>query len=116
MTFPDNISVYHKLRKAPSSSDSSFKLDVIILSEVKQRPAARCFEDIVVYDYRAGKKTALPKFMLDQFVKTFELQEVAKRENGERVRRLVDRVRVLEVESWDREGAVEDLGSASKAT
>lgn len=52
MAWPDRISVYHKLRAAPTASTDSFILDVLILSERHQRPAARCVEDIVVYDYR----------------------------------------------------------------
>ncbi len=116
MTFPDHITVYYKLREAPTSSDSSFKLDVIILSELRQRPAAKCFEDIVVYDYRLGEKTVLPPFMLEQFARTFEQQERAKSESGEKVRSLLDRVRVLEKESWDRVDAKEDFGSASAPT
>jgi hypothetical protein len=114
MAFPDHITVYHKLRDAPTSNDSSFKLDVIILSELRQRPAARCFEDIVVYDYRKGQKTVLPTFMLEQFKSTFEEQVKVKKECGDRVRSLLDRVTALEKESWDREGAVEDFGNASK--
>ena len=116
MTFPDHITVYHKLREAPTINDSSFKLDVIILSELRQRPAARCLEDIVVYDYRLGKKTSLPPFMLEQYARTFEEQDSAKRQNGEKVRSLLDKVRVLEKESWDGPDAKEDLGSVSSST
>lgn len=112
MTWPDHISVYHKLRSLPSSSTDSFALDVLILSELHQRPAARCVEDIVVYDYRQAKKTPLRPFMVDQFRETYELQLQAKKENGDRVRGLLDRVRRLEELSWDRPDAKEDLGSA----
>lgn len=44
MAWPDRISVYHKLRSLPTSSTNSFILDVIIISERHQRPAARCVE------------------------------------------------------------------------
>jgi hypothetical protein len=71
-------------------------------------------EDIVVYDYKQAKKSALPGFMVDKFRETFEMQERVKEECGKRVEGLLGRVRRLEEESWDREGAVEDLGSATK--
>jgi hypothetical protein len=71
-------------------------------------------EDIVVYDYRQAKKSALPEFMINKFMETFEMQEKAKEECGKRVEGLLGRVRRLEEESWDREGAVEDMGDASK--
>ena len=113
MAWPDHVSVYHKLRSLPSSSTDSFELDVVILSERHQRPAARCVEDIVVYDYRQGKKTPLRPFMLDQFRETYDLQLQAKNNSGARVRSLHDRVRRLEQSSWDRQDAKEDFGSAS---
>ena len=84
----------------------------MILSELHQRPAARCIEDIVVYDYKKGRKRELPPFMMDGFHETWERQEEAKRKVGERIRELDGVVKELEMSSWDREGAVEDLGSA----
>jgi Thioesterase-like superfamily len=111
MTWPDRISVYHKLRSRPDKTTESITLDVMILSHSKQRPAARCFEDVVVYDYRVSKKTTLPQFMLDQFQETYDLQESAKAQNSSRIRNLVSRVRDLECSSWDRTDAQEDFGS-----
>ena len=52
--------------------------------------------------------------MVEVLGETWRLQEEAKRLNGERIRGLLDRVRRLETESWDREGAVEDQGSVKK--
>ena len=112
MTWPDRVTVLHKLRSRPSLDTDSVTLDVVILSEAQQRPAARCEEDIVVYDYRAGKKAALLPFMVDRFGEVFEEQEAAKREFGHKANRLLQKVKDLERETWDREGATEDLGSA----
>lgn len=114
MTWPDHISVYHKLASEPTAETDSFVLDVVIMSELQQRPAARCVEDIVVYDYRAGKKAPLLPFMVDAFRKTWELQEAAKKENSEKVRQLLEEVRALETETWDRPDAVEDMGAAGQ--
>ena len=111
MAWPDRISVYHKLRSAPTASTDSFILDVLILSEKHQRPAARCVEDIVVYDYRRRTKSPLRDFMVEKFQETFQMQEEAKQRNEQRIRDLLERVRGLERESWDRADAVEDVGS-----
>lgn len=113
MTWPDHVSVFHKLRDPPHPTAHSFILDVLILSERAQRPAARCIEDHVIYDYQQGKKTVLPSFMARQFDDTFRLQEAARKENVTRVERLLQRVRDLELESWDRSDAKEDFGSAT---
>ncbi|KAH6637621.1 thioesterase-like superfamily-domain-containing protein [Boeremia exigua] len=114
MKWPDRVTVLHKLRNKPEQGTDHFILDVVILSEAHRRAAARCIEDIVVYDYRSAKKSPLPPFMIDKFKKIFELQEQAKEGNSARVRQLLARVRDLEKGSWDRADAVEDLGSAAK--
>lgn len=111
MTWPDRVTVYHKLRSEPSATSDSFILDVVVLSEQHRRPAARLVEDIVVYDYRAGRKRALPPFVLDAFRETWRLQEQARREWTGKAEALLERVRALEKRTWDREGAVEVVGS-----
>ncbi|KAJ5380144.1 uncharacterized protein N7496_002572 [Penicillium cataractarum] len=116
MTWPDKITIYQKLVHDPSSSlssQSAFQLQVMILSEARQRPAARCHEDIVTYDYKKNRKTPeLPPFLFEQFKVIWELQEKAKKDWQERILEIENRVRTLEVESWDRADAVEDTGSA----
>ena len=112
MAWPDRISIYHKLRAAPTTSTDSFILEVLILSERHQRPAARCMEDIVVYNYRQGSKSPLRDFMVTKFRETFELQEQSKVRNDRRVRDLLYRVQRLEKQVWDRPDAVEDFGEA----
>lgn len=114
MTWPDRVSVYHKIRRAPEATDDSFILDAIILSERHQRPAARCVEDIVVYDYQKGSKTSLRPFMRDVMQETFRLQEKAKEDNVGQVLSLTQRVEKLEKLTWDRADAKEDFGSASR--
>ena len=87
-------------------------LDVLILSEKHKRPAARCVEDLVVYDYRKGEKSPLRDFMLDKFQETYNLQEETRQGNEIRVQGLLQRVERLEKETWDREDAEEDMGMA----
>lgn len=104
----------HKLRNKPTEDTDHFILDVLILSEMHRRPAARCMEDIVVYDYQKAQKSPLTGFMVDKFRETFELQEQAKVKYSGRVKALLDRVQQLERSSWDRPDAKEDFGSAAQ--
>lgn len=113
MTYPDHITVLHKLAAPPSSSTDHFILDVVIFSERHQRPAARLVEDIVVYDYVKGKKAPLKPFMVEGFRQIWREQEAVKSEVGKRVRWIEERVRDIEKASWDRADAIEDLGSAT---
>jgi len=87
-------------------------LDVLILSERHQRPAARCIEDLVLYDYQQGSKTPLRGFMTQRFQEHWKAQEEGKARNEARVRALFESVDRLEKKTWDREGAVEDTGGS----
>ncbi|KAI1643059.1 thioesterase-like superfamily-domain-containing protein [Daldinia loculata] len=110
MTYPDTIAAYHKLRSQPSATDTSLVLDCIILSHLHRRVAARTEEDIVIYDYGAAQKTSVPPFALGAFQDVWRRQEEETREARQRIWELVKRVEGLEKGTWDRPGAVEDLG------
>ncbi|KAI1411854.1 thioesterase-like superfamily-domain-containing protein [Hypoxylon sp. FL1857] len=114
MTYPDTISAYHKLRSLPSASDTSLILDCVILSHNHKRVAARTEEDIVVYDYKAARKTPVPPFALDAFQDIWRQQEEETRRARARIWSLVKDVEALEKQTWDRKDAVEDLGAAGK--
>ncbi|KAL5340811.1 thioesterase-like superfamily-domain-containing protein [Aspergillus crustosus] len=117
MQYPDKVTVYHKLIQDPTSSQSSqfaFHLQAMIVSEGRQRPAARVHEDLVTYDYKQGKKAAIPPFLMEQLKGTWKLQEQTKVFWQQRILDIEARVRKLETDSWDREDAVEDTGSAHK--
>ena len=115
MTYPDHVTVYHKLQDMPKETDDSFKLDVVILSERHRRAAARCVEDVVLYDYRRGKKIQVGElpFLLNGLRRTFDQQNTASSIWTERRAKLTQHVRNLETSSWDREDAVEDMGPAA---
>ncbi|KAL7948762.1 Thioesterase/thiol ester dehydrase-isomerase [Trichoderma barbatum] len=88
MTFPDRVTVLHKLVEKPDYSSDRFYLDVVMYSEQQRRPAAKCFEDIVVYDYKAAKKTPLKPFMVDELRATYDLQQQRKQEAEKKVAEL----------------------------
>ncbi|KAF2685540.1 hypothetical protein K458DRAFT_416776 [Lentithecium fluviatile CBS 122367] len=113
MTYPDRVTVLHKLKDKPKSDSDHFILDVLILSELHRRPAARCVEDIAVYDYRQARKSAMKPFMVKKLQETYDLQEQAKQTYGNKVLDLLSRVHHLEKSSWDRPDAKEDFGSAT---
>lgn len=98
MTWPDQISVYHKLQSAPKPSLDCFVLDVLILSKRHQRVATRCVEKLKVYDYQQGRKRQLKGFMVNAFQETWVAQEEQKAKNLTRVRELFLRVERLEGE------------------
>ncbi|KAK3326221.1 thioesterase-like superfamily-domain-containing protein [Apodospora peruviana] len=117
LVYPDKISVYHKLRVKPEGepAPSAFMLDCIVLSHQHRRVAAKLEEDIVVYDYRVAKKASMPQFMVDVFDETYRLQQEETVRARTQIWSLVRAVEQLEKETWNREGAVEDLGSSAKA-
>ncbi|KAK4072180.1 hypothetical protein Trihar35433_4244 [Trichoderma harzianum] len=88
MTFPDRVTVLHKLVTKPDYSSDRFYLEAVMYSEQQRRPAAKCFEDIVVYDYRAAKKAPLKPFMVDELQATYDLQEQRKKEAEKKVAEL----------------------------
>lgn len=88
MTFPDRVTVLHKLVTKPDYSSDRFYLEAVMYSEQHKRPAAKCFEDIVVYDYRAAKKAPLKPYMVDVMRATFDLQEQRKQEAEKKVSEL----------------------------
>lgn len=117
MTYPDTVSVYHKLRNRPSAdpAPTSMFLDCMVLSHRHQRVSARTEEDIVIYDYRLARKTEIPAFMRDVLEQTYDMQEEATARARARIWELIGAVEKLEKETWDREDAQEDLGSAAKS-
>ena len=96
MTYPDSVTVLHKLAEKPDYSSDSIVLEAVILSDQHKRPAARCFEDIAVYDYQAAKRAPLKDFMVDELRKTYELQEQSKKEVERRVVQLHQELEQIE--------------------
>jgi hypothetical protein len=88
IVFPDTVTVLHKLVSKPDLDTSSFLLEAIIVSHEHQRAAARCFEDIVVYDYRSGKKSPLEPFMVSEFADTYDLQKQTREKTVQRIKHL----------------------------
>ncbi|KUI71699.1 hypothetical protein VM1G_06758 [Cytospora mali] len=113
MTYPDKVSVYHKLRFSPAAqpSPSSLILDAVVLSHRHRRVAARIEEDIVIYDYRSAKKAEMLPFMKSVLEDTFRLQESEKARARKRIWNLIGSVEKLEKGTWDRADAVEDNGT-----
>ncbi|KAI1259415.1 thioesterase-like superfamily-domain-containing protein [Xylariaceae sp. FL1019] len=110
VTYPDTFSAYHKLSLKPEDTHTSLFLEGIIFSHRHQRVAARLTEDIAIYDYTKASKTTLPAFTLGPLDVTWWSQEEAIIEARRKIWMLLEDVRDLERETWDREDAVEDLG------
>lgn len=96
MAYPDYLTVFHKITSKPTYESDFINLEGLLVSEKHRRPAARCFEDNVVYDYRTAKKTPLFPFMVDHLRATYDAQERIKAECEEKVKGLVEVVERLE--------------------
>ncbi|KAJ3960879.1 hypothetical protein N0V92_002432 [Colletotrichum tropicale] len=96
MAYPDNVTVLHKLAAKPTYESDFVLLEALLVSDRHRRPAARCFEDIVVYDYKTAKRTALKPFMVDRLRETYEAQERSKQECEEKIEGLVKVIERLE--------------------
>jgi acyl-CoA thioesterase FadM len=88
LVYPDTVTVLHKLLTRPTAESTNIDMEVVIISEKEQRPAARCFEDIVTYDYRIAKKAPLPSFVVDELDKAYDAQEEVKAETLKKIKEL----------------------------
>lgn len=79
MTYPDHVTVIHRLAAKPEPGADSLCLEAVILSERHRRLAARCLEDVAVYDYAAGARAPLRDFMVDELRAVYDLQEASRR-------------------------------------
>lgn len=125
MTYPDRISVYHKIYhsldiKSPQlalDADpeylSSFQLHAVILSHKNKQPAAYVKEEIVVYDYKAKHKAVMPMSMRHALKDIYNQQQQEEAKMQSRMWQILKIVRKLEDATWNRPNAVEDLGSAT---
>ncbi|CAG8961850.1 hypothetical protein HYFRA_00014041 [Hymenoscyphus fraxineus] len=110
LTVLDRVIVYSRLRSLPKSSDTSFVLDTSIISNRHQRVAARCEEEIVVYDYTKKRQTPFPPHMTEALENVWLDQEKRQSAVAFNLFCLEVRLMVLEKLTWDRDGAVEDFG------
>ena len=84
----------------------------MILSHKHRRIAAKTDEDIVVYNYDTKKKEPVPEFVRNVLRDTWKQQSDEVQRACARIRELTAQVEGLEKETWNREDAVEDMGSA----
>ncbi|KAK1977932.1 thioesterase-like superfamily-domain-containing protein [Colletotrichum cereale] len=96
MAYPDHVTVLHKLVSKPSYGADYILLEALLISDVHRRPAARCFEDIVVYDYKSAKRAPLKPFMVDRLRETYEAQEESRAACERKVRALIEAVARLD--------------------
>ncbi|MCJ1437387.1 hypothetical protein MMC27_006774 [Xylographa pallens] len=114
LAFPNHFTIYHRLTEhvSESASPTRLLLSSLLLSSAAQRPAARIQEEIVIFDYRTQKSARLPEHMQDMLRVRWEEQEQTKTMWENRVKQVEEMVEGLEKESWNREGAVEDMGKS----
>jgi len=88
LTYPDTLTVLHRLHSAPDPESAIIPLDGLVLSARHRRPAARFTEENVLYDYAKGEKLKLGDrpWMFEALSRTWEEQEVQSRRVEERVK------------------------------
>ena len=110
LKYPDKLSLHHSLAPLPSSSSiTGFGLRCSVLSHTHQRSAARIDEDLVIYDYKLGKKIALPSWIEDVFRKAAADEEASKLLWNSQRAELEEEITTLEEQSIF-SGRTEDLG------
>ena len=112
MTWPHPMSVYHNLYSSPLAASNSIQIGVLVLSDRHQRPAARWVEDLIFNNYADGRKSELENSMFIALQDAWVEQEKNRAQSEKRIRELMIRLTKLEKESWDQEGAQEDMGDA----
>jgi hypothetical protein len=80
--------VLHKIRPLSKPDADQFTLDAVVLSEKHRRVAAKLVEEIVVYDYRVGKKAPMDDWVFRVLQKISEEQERWKERCQARIRQL----------------------------
>lgn len=97
MTFPDQVTVLHKLMERPDNTSDRVFMEAVAFSHKHQRVAARFFEDIAVYDYRAAKRAPLKPFMVEEMQKMYNLQEQRQQEVERQVQQILYALDELQV-------------------
>ncbi|KAI5920313.1 thioesterase-like superfamily-domain-containing protein [Camillea tinctor] len=113
MTYPDTISVYHKLSKSISPGATLLNLECIILSHQHRRIAATTNESVVVYDYETAERAAVPRLAFPILREVWDQQNKEMNLARQKVWNLIREVAAIEMETWNRAGAIEDMGSAA---
>ncbi|OAA50185.1 Thioesterase/thiol ester dehydrase-isomerase [Beauveria brongniartii RCEF 3172] len=91
------VTVLHKLVTKPDDTSDRILMEAVAYSHKHKRPAARFFEDIAVYDYRAAAKAPLKPFMVKEMQVMYELQEQRRQQTEQKVQELLQSLEDLEV-------------------
>jgi hypothetical protein len=86
----------HKIRPLSKPEADQFTLNAVVLSEKHRRVAAKCVEEIVVYDYRIGKKAPMDEWVFKVLRRISEEQEEWKEKCQARIRQLDAEVTAVE--------------------
>lgn len=97
VTFPDRVSVFHKITKPPEPDSDHFILEAIILSEYHYRTAARLTEEIGIYDHIEGKKSTLKPNQVRDLNRIFKRQPLNREAADKEIDEWMDRLTDLEM-------------------
>lgn len=109
VTFPDRVSVFHKITKPPEPNSDHFILEAIILSEYHYRTAARLTEEIGIYDHIEGKKTTLKPNQVRDLNRIFKRQPLNREAADKEIDEWMDRLTDLEMKVQMKGRRLKDL-------
>ena len=111
--FPASYTSYHQTVQSPNPG--LIVLRCMILDHTQQRPAAIITEQLVLYDYKAGKKWAnLPRWLITTLHVEFSKQRLDYWKWDHRMKEVEEILVSLERGSWMAKGAVEDMGGTEQ--
>ncbi|KAI1433342.1 hypothetical protein GGR50DRAFT_508042 [Xylaria sp. CBS 124048] len=118
---PDTISIYHRpstfaaqmLHSRAPEDLTAVSLTCAIYSHRHRCLATLITEDVSVWDYRKYEVVKVPSFMRNAFRGWDQVQLQQETWARKHIGDLLMDVRHLELETWDREGSVEDMGTGA---
>ena len=96
MKYPDRAIVLYKLSEPPTYHSDHLKLEAWVLSERHRRVAARCMEEVAIYDYTRARKAILEPFMVDRLRETYALQRDMQEHCYRMASRVIEAIKEME--------------------
>lgn len=109
LTYPDRVSVFHKIVKPPEPGSDNMILEALIVSEYHCRVAARLFEDLVVYDHIEGKNSTFKPNQIRDLNRLFRRQLLSRPIADKEIDEWMDRLTDLEMKVQLKGGRRRDI-------
>ncbi|KAI8714066.1 hypothetical protein NCS52_01125900 [Fusarium sp. LHS14.1] len=109
LTYPDRVSVFHKIVKPPEPGLDNMVLEALIVSENHYRVAARVVEDLVIYDHVKGKNSIFKHNQIRDLTRLFRRQMLSREVADKEIDEWMDRLTDLEMKVQIKGGRLRDI-------